>query len=61
MAEAKRPRLDEAGLAEAHEEDGLENLDDPTIQALQEADALQQQLEQVTMASWHQALLCVAL
>lgn len=47
MAEAKRPRLDEAGLAEAPEEDGLESLDDPTVQALQEADALQQQLEQI--------------
>lgn len=49
MAETKRPRLDEAGEGpvEAPEEDGLENLDDPTVQALHEADALQQQLEQV--------------
>lgn len=55
MAEAKRPRLDETveGQVEAPEEDGLENLNDPTTQALQEADLLQLQLEQVINLRWH--------
>lgn len=57
MAEPKRPRLEEAGEGQVDlpEEDGLENLDDPTVQALHEADALQQQLEQVITPTSHRA------